>query len=83
MAGKPPLDVRLDLQGAGTVVYDLVYAPLETGLLADARKGGLQAIDGLEMLVGQARTSFEDFYRASPPRAHDAELRALLLEGQG
>jgi shikimate dehydrogenase len=82
MVGKPPLDVRLDAQGADTIVYDLVYAPLETGLLAEARQRGLALIDGLEMLVGQARTSFEDFFLATPPRAHDAALRALLLEGQ-
>jgi shikimate dehydrogenase len=82
MVGKPPLDVRLDAQRDSSIVYDLVYVPLETPLLAAARARGLAVIDGLEMLVGQARTSFGDFFLADPPRAHDAELRALLLEGQ-
>jgi shikimate dehydrogenase len=81
MTGKPPLDVRLDAQGAHSLVYDLVYAPLETGLLAQARALGLTTIDGLEMLVGQARISFADFFLADPPRHRDPELRTFLLRG--
>ena len=43
----------------GAVVVDIVYNPLETELLADARRRGLQCIDGLAMLVGQAAAQFE------------------------
>ncbi len=78
MTGQPPLDVQLDGLGARTIVYDLVYAPLETPLLAAARARGLRTIDGLAMLVGQAAAAFELFYGAAAPRVHDAELRALL-----
>jgi shikimate dehydrogenase len=60
------------------VVYDLVYAPLETPLLAAARAHGLETVDGLEMLIGQAALAFELFFGAAPPRARDAELRAAL-----
>lgn len=83
MAGQPPLDVLLDQLPDEALVYDLVYAPLETGLLAAARARGLGTIDGLEMLVGQAAPAFEAFYGASPPRARDAELRALLTGDKG
>lgn len=53
MVGQPPLEI--DLRGAAApVVADLVYAPLETGLLAAARARGLRTADGLGMLLHQA-----------------------------
>lgn len=60
------------------LVYDIVYAPLETPLLAAAKKRGLRTIDGLEMLIGQAALAFEIFFDAAAPRERDPELRALL-----
>lgn len=60
------------------IVYDLVYAPLETSLLAAAHAAGLDTIDGLEMLIGQAAFAFELFFGKPAPREHDDELRALL-----
>lgn len=42
----------------GQIVYDMVYNPLETPLLADARATGAQTISGIEMLIGQAARSF-------------------------
>ena len=78
MVGQPAFVPDLAAQREETVVYDLVYAPLETPLLAEARRAGLETIDGLEMLIGQAALAFELFFGAAPPREHDAELRALL-----
>jgi shikimate dehydrogenase len=78
MSGAPPLPVALDAVAAGTLVYDIVYAPLETPLLAEARRRGLPTIDGLAMLIGQAAIAFGLFYGAPPPRDRDAALRALL-----
>jgi shikimate dehydrogenase len=78
MSGAPPLPVALDDVAAGTLVYDIVYAPLETPLLAEARRRGLPTIDGLAMLIGQAAIAFGLFYGAPPPRDRDAALRALL-----
>jgi 3-dehydroquinate dehydratase/shikimate dehydrogenase len=46
-------------QLTGRIVYDLVYNPQMTRLLRDARTGGCQTIDGLEMLVAQAEAQFE------------------------
>ncbi|MBN8810119.1 MULTISPECIES: shikimate dehydrogenase [unclassified Sphingomonas] len=79
MVGQPPLEIDLSPLPEDAVVYDAVYAPLETDLLAQARDRDLDTVDGLEMLVGQAALAFELFFGAEPPRDRDAELRALLL----
>lgn len=78
MSGQPPLAFDLTHLPPGTIVYDIVYAPLETPLLAAARMAGHPVIDGLAMLIGQAAVAFELFFGAAAPREHDAELRALL-----
>lgn len=78
MAGQPPLDLDLSALPEDAIVYDAVYAPLDTGLLKAARARGLETVDGLEMLVGQAAVAFELFFGAEPPRDRDDELRALL-----
>lgn len=79
MVGKPPLELDLAPLPDHAVVYDIVYVPLDTDLLEAARARGLRAIDGLEMLIGQAALAFEIFFDAPAPRERDAELRALLI----
>lgn len=79
MHGANPVPIDLKAYFPDTIVFDMVYAPLETPLLAQARRLGLRTIDGLEMLVGQAATAFERFFGMAPPRERDAELRALLV----
>ena len=79
MTGNPPVRIDLSRYDADTIVFEMVYAPLATPLLAQARKLGMRTIDGLQMLVGQAGAAFALFYGCNPPREHDAELRALLL----
>ncbi len=64
-AGNAPL-VRVELLPREAAVCDLVYNPLETPLLAAARKAGLVAIDGLGMLMHQAVPSFEIFFGLRP-----------------
>jgi len=78
MVGQPPLAIDLGSLPEEAVVYDLVYAPLETPLLAAARARDLETVDGLEMLIGQAALAFELLFGAEPPRDRDPELRALL-----
>ncbi|MCB1516246.1 MAG: shikimate dehydrogenase [Hyphomicrobiaceae bacterium] len=68
------LDLSLLPQNA--IVTDIVYTPLETPLLADARKAGLRAIDGLGMLLHQAVPGFERWFRIRPEV--DADLRQLI-----
>ncbi|MBS0408942.1 MAG: shikimate dehydrogenase [Proteobacteria bacterium] len=65
----------------GCVAMDMVYKPLRTEFLARAAARGLRAVDGLEMLIGQARPSFEAFYGAPPPA--DVDVRALALKTLG
>lgn len=79
MTGQPPLDLDLSALPDDAVVYDVVYAPLETSLLKAARARDLATVDGLEMLIGQAALAFELFFGQAPPRDRDAELRALLM----
>lgn len=79
MTGQPPLDLDLSPLPADALVYDAVYSPLETPLLAQADARGLETVDGLEMLVAQAALAFEIFFGAAPPREGDDELRDLLL----
>jgi shikimate dehydrogenase len=76
MLGQPPLTLDLAPLPAGAVVADLVYVPLETRLLAAARARGLQAVDGLGMLLHQARPGFEAWFGVAPQV--DAALRALI-----
>ena len=73
MVGQPALDLDLSPLPASATVYDIVYAPLETGLLKAARDRGLKTLDGLEMLIGQAAPSFEALFRR-PPRQIDRRL---------
>lgn len=60
------------------LVFDMVYAPLETPLLRAAGQRGLRTADGLAMLIGQAAVAFEAFFGVPAPREHDTDLRALL-----
>jgi shikimate dehydrogenase len=83
MAGQAemPETVLAGIEGCSndaTIVFDMVYAPLETELLRAADRRGLRIVDGLRMLVAQAGSAFEAFYGSAPPREHDDELRRLL-----
>ena len=78
MAGHPPLSFDLSHAPPGSVVYDIVTYPLNTPLLQAARSIGLQTVDGLAMLVGQAAVAFEKFFGRPAPREYDIELRELL-----
>ncbi|MDB5367150.1 MAG: aroE [Rhodospirillales bacterium] len=78
MTGHDPLDVDLNSLPAEAAVADLVYAPLETPLLAAARARGNLAIDGLGMLLHQAVPAFEAWYGVAP--VVDEALRRAVLD---
>lgn len=78
MTGKADLRVPLDGLRPGTVVSDLVYAPLETTLLRIARERGCIPVDGLGMLLHQAVPGFERWF-GTRPEVDDA-LRAVMLD---
>jgi shikimate dehydrogenase len=75
MIGQPPLEINLRCP-ASLVVADLVYAPLETGLLKLARERGLRTADGLGMLLHQAVRGFERWFGIRPEVT--PELRAMV-----
>lgn len=76
MTGQPPLEIDLSgLKGTSTVA-DIVYTPLETPLLADARRLGHVAVDGLGMLLHQAVPGFERWFGVRPEVTEP--LRALI-----
>lgn len=79
MTGQEPLALDLSPLPEHALVYDLVYAPIETGLLKAARARELETVDGLEMLVGQAAIAFELFFGVAPPDDAEDALRAKLL----
>lgn len=59
--------VPVELFRPGQVVFDIVYTPLETKLLADARSQGLKTISGVNMFVNQAVLQFEHFTGLDAP----------------
>jgi len=60
------LDLLLDAAPSSALVADIVYAPLETPLLTTARRQGLTIVDGLGMLMHQARPAFCDWFGVMP-----------------
>ncbi len=59
--------VPVELFKSGQVVFDIVYTPLETKLLSDAKSQGLKTISGVEMFVNQAVLQFERFTGCEAP----------------
>jgi shikimate dehydrogenase len=66
MHGQPPLDVVLDDLPAHAMVSDAVYIPLETPLLLAARLRGHRTVNGLGMLLNQARSAFHAWFGVMP-----------------
>jgi shikimate dehydrogenase len=79
MGSQPALDLDLAPLPPGAVVFDCVYAPLDTPLLQAARARGLVAVDGLGMLIHQARPGFAAWFGREPEIT--PALRAFLAEG--
>lgn len=79
-------DHGLPIPPAGAVpvvVMDMVYKPLLTPYLAACRTAGHATVDGLEMLIGQARPSFAAFYGVTPPEIDIRRLLLAVLEPDG
>jgi shikimate dehydrogenase len=77
MVGKPELRVPLDGLEAHTVVTDLIYAPLKTGLLQAAEEVGCTTVDGLGMLLHQAVPGFERWFGQRPEVDNATRAAAL------
>jgi shikimate dehydrogenase len=66
MAGKPPLDIRLDRLAKHAIAADLIYTPPETPFLAAARARGNLTVNGLGLLLNQARPAFNAWFGVMP-----------------
>lgn len=78
MTGQPPLEISLDLLPTDALVTDIVYAPLMTDLLRAAQSRGNPIVDGLGMLLHQARPGFEAWFGVMPDVTD--ELRTFVGE---
>ena len=77
MTGQPPLELPLDALPKTALVNDIVYAPLETPLLSAARRRGNPVVDGLGMLLHQARPAFAAWFGVMPEVT--PALRAMMV----
>ncbi len=78
MTGQPALDLDLDALPPSAMVCDIVYTPLETPLLARARARGNPVVDGLGMLIHQARPAFREWFGVDPDVTDD--LRGAVIQ---
>ncbi len=76
MVGQPPLELSLERLPRHSLVSDVVYVPLETPLLAAARERGNPTVNGLGMLLNQARPAFNAWFGVMPEIT--PELRRAL-----
>jgi shikimate dehydrogenase len=77
MSGKVDLIVPPDCFSPGTLVTDLVYTPLMTRFLLDARAAGCVTVDGLGMLLHQAVPGFERWFGIRPEVDDESRQAAL------
>ncbi len=66
MKGQDALELPLDRLPKQALVSDIIYVPLETPLLAAARQRGNRTVNGLGMLLNQARPAFEHWFGFMP-----------------
>jgi shikimate dehydrogenase len=81
LGGGPGPHAPLGMTPPHCVVMDMVYKPLRTQLLDEARRMNRPSVDGLTMLIGQARPSFEAFFGQAPDPSVD--VRAIALKALG
>lgn len=75
-----PPEIDVDILRLDAVLMDMTYRPLLTPFLAAGRARGLTTVDGLAMLIGQARPSFRALFGLEPPAV---DVRRLALEALG
>ena len=82
MKGKPPLELTLDELPKKALVNDIVYSPLHTKLLINSRARGNPTVDGIGMLLHQARPGFASWFGANPT-VTEALRNHVLIENEG
>ena len=66
MIGCSDLKIKLNKINKEVIVYDIVYNPINTGLIRAAKKHTLEFVNGLDMFIEQARASFEIWFKIKP-----------------
>jgi shikimate dehydrogenase len=77
MYGQPALDISLGALPLSALVSDVIYVPLETPLLAAAKARGHQTVNGLGMLLNQARPAFKAWFGVMPEITPELRAKAL------
>lgn len=78
MVNKPELEIDISLLSPNALVIDVVYNPLETEFLKKAKLHGNKTLDGIGMLINQARPAFETWFETTPEITD--ELKEMLLK---
>ena len=66
MIGYPKLKIKLNKINKEAVIYDIVYNPINTHLINEAKRQKLEFVTGLDMFIEQARASFEVWFKIKP-----------------
>ena len=66
MIGYPELKIKLNKTNKEAIIYDIVYNPINTYLISEAKKQKLEFVTGLDMFVEQARASFYIWFKIEP-----------------
>ncbi len=66
MVGYPKLEIKLNKINKEAVIYDIVYNPINTYFISEAKKQKLEFVTGLDMFIEQARASFEIWFKIKP-----------------
>ena len=66
MIGYPQLKIKLNNINNEAIIYDIVYNPINTHLIREAKKKKLEFATGLDMFVEQARASFDIWFKIKP-----------------
>lgn len=77
MKGQPPLEIASDVIHKNDIVYDIVYAPLMTPLLQQAKQNSALVVTGIGMLLHQARPGFQKWFGDYPDVTD--ELEKIIL----
>ncbi len=83
MTGQPPLELDLSALPKEAVVNDIVYVPLETELLKAAKARGNKTVDGIGMLLHQARPGFAAWFGVEPQVSDALMMHVLTAAGAG
>ena len=66
MIGYPDLKIKLNKTNKEAIIYDIVYNPIDTKLIKEAKKQKLEFVSGLDMFIEQARARFEIWFKIKP-----------------